>query len=106
MLFTGAYTYGTPVDLRNAHYEKKSNTAIVSVSKKTNRDAFDAFLNCSSAAQVTTQNFKQAHAYKIILTLSARVVTSINFLSLYTGSHASGLARFYKLILFPFHAFW
>jgi len=104
-LFTGIYTYASAVDLSPVCHTKKTSP-VNSVSKRTSKDTFDAFLNYNSAAQISSQSFKQIHAHKFALALSTRVLASVNFLSLYTRSHTSGLAQFYKLILFPFHAFW
>ncbi|OCX53972.1 hypothetical protein BEL04_06765 [Mucilaginibacter sp. PPCGB 2223] len=102
----GGYCHATIANLSRKQQVQKNNKAPASVSKHNSKDAFDAFFNYGSAAQLTSQSFKQVHFNKAAVVFQSRIAACIHSLPHYTGTHVSGLARFYKLILFPFHAFW
>lgn len=108
LLAIGLGANSTTVDLRHVKQVKHTikPTTVSSISKKGGTSVIDLLLNQSSAARISSQNYKPAHFVKLAFVLNQNIYASIHSLKHIPGGSVGGFSRFRKLILFPFHAFW
>ena len=105
LLFTGFSASGRE-ELYNKNHKESKKASFTTASPYHHPINYDYSINNVPVQIINVQQHRGAHSLQGIYHSPIFLSVAIKYVTFVCGSGSSGLSRFRKLILFPFHAFW